>query len=53
MKPICFIAARGGSRGVQNKNIRIIVIESGYHSENYKKQKCIFFIYKMFFEIYL
>ena len=24
MKPICFIAAREGSRGVQNKNIRII-----------------------------
>jgi len=24
MKPICFIAARGGSRGVENKNIRII-----------------------------
>tara|TARA_B110000014_G_scaffold253997_1_gene234074 strand:- start:641 stop:1336 length:696 start_codon:yes stop_codon:yes gene_type:complete len=24
MKPICFIAARGDSRGVQNKNIRII-----------------------------
>ena len=24
MKPVCFIAARGGSRGVPNKNIRII-----------------------------
>jgi len=24
MKPICFIAARGGSRGVPNKNIRVI-----------------------------
>ena len=28
MKPICFIAARGGSRGVQNKNIRIIIDDS-------------------------
>ena len=24
MKPICFIGARGGSKGVTNKNIRII-----------------------------
>lgn len=24
MKPICFISARGGSKGIPNKNIRIV-----------------------------
>ncbi|SVA61055.1 uncharacterized protein METZ01_LOCUS113909, partial [marine metagenome] len=24
MKPICFIAARGGSKGVRRKNIRLL-----------------------------
>ena len=24
LKPVCFIAARGGSKGVPNKNIKII-----------------------------
>ena len=26
MKPICFIAARGGSKGVRRKNIRLFEI---------------------------